>query len=251
LRLWPAEYAGQQVREWQVLVNRRRLSPLGRDGFGNPALAHTVEGPVQAIRIEVHAIVETTDRSGIVEDRQEPLPANFFLLPTALTAPDVAIDALSEALPGEPDPISRLHALCNRVRDRVDYLPGLTDAETTASEALARGAGVCQDHAHLLIAAARTLGFPARYVSGYLCSGPDGSDAASHAWAEVAVPDLGWVGFDAANRMCPDAHYVRVASGRDYHDAAPVRGLRQGGSVETLEVNVRIARGTQRRGAAQ
>jgi transglutaminase-like putative cysteine protease len=125
------------------------------------------------------------------------------------------------------------------VRDRIDYLPETTTAETTAAEAFEARRGVCQDHAHVLAAAARAVGLPARYVSGYLC--PLGEEAAaSHAWAELYIEDLGWVGFDAANRQCPDERYVRVACGRDYRDAAPVRGVRQGGIAETLEVDVSI-----------
>ena len=111
----------------------------------------------------------------------------------------------------------------------VAYEIGHTSVTTTAEEALVAGHGVCQDHAQVLIAAARHLGFPARYVSGYLCPMEEGFPAASHAWAELFVDGLGWVGFDPANRVSPDEHYVRVACGRDYHDAAPIRGLRRGG----------------------
>ena len=88
------------------------------------------------------------------------------------------------------------------------------------------------------------MGFPARYVSGYLCSVGD-APAASHAWAEIFVADLGWVGFDAANRQSPDERYVRIACGRDYRDAAPVRGVRLGGIAETLEVTVSVAESAQ------
>ncbi|MGH8324759.1 MAG: transglutaminase-like domain-containing protein, partial [Steroidobacteraceae bacterium] len=108
---------------------------------------------------------------------------------------------------GSGDDLERLHRLCNGVRDHVDYLPNITDSETTAAEAFAHGAGVCQDHAHVMIAAARSLGYPARYVSGYLCPLDADMPAASHAWAEVFVDNLGWVGFDAANRQSPDERY--------------------------------------------
>ena len=150
------------------------------------------------------------------------------------------IAELARAAIGKGSELERLHRLCKAVRDHVDYLPHLTHAETTAGEAFAAGAGVCQDHAHVLISAARSVEFPARYVSGYLFS-VDGAAAASHAWAEIFVSDLGWVGFDAANRQSPDERYVRIASGRDYRDAAPVRGVHQGGLAETLEVEVTIA----------
>ncbi|MGB0133314.1 transglutaminase family protein [Dokdonella sp.] len=240
LRLWPADSASQTVHEWQVVVDGVRLPYVTRDGFSNPVATHTVNGAVDEVVVEVHGRVQTEDLHGVVRGTIELLPIQFFLYETSLTAVDSSIrDLARQVEPGEGD-IERLHRLCNLVRDHLDYIPGQTDAETTASEALALGAGVCQDHAHLLAAAARVLGYPARYVSGYLSAGAETGEAASHAWAEIHVADFGWVGFDAANRICPNEHYVRIASGRDYHDAAPVRGLQLGGKSESLEVSVDI-----------
>ena len=240
LRLWPAVAPGLRVLQWQVAIDARKLRATGVDGFGNPVATHAIEGAVEGVRIDVHGQVETEDRQGVLGQGPEWLPPAFFCGETPLTQCDDAIRALAAQAEGDDGDLARLHRLCNGVRDRLDYVPGLTDARTTAGEALARGAGVCQDHAHLLAAAARALGYPARYVSGYLCAGAAGEEAASHAWTEIHVPDLGWVGFDAANRACPDEHYVRIACGRDYRDAAPVRGLHQGGGEETLEVSVQV-----------
>ena len=95
-------------------------------------------------------------------------------------------------------------------------------------------------------AAARMLGVPARYIGGYLWTGHDGRDYdASHAWAEAFVPDLGWVGFDPANRICPTASYIRASVGLDYWSAAPVRGVRKGASTETMAVKVTVGVGDQ------
>jgi transglutaminase-like putative cysteine protease len=118
---------------------------------------------------------------------------------------------------------------------------GTTDATTPAAQAFALGHGVCQDHAHVFIAASRSLGFPTRYVSGYLLRS-DGTviQEAGHAWAEAHVPGLGWVGFDPANGVSPTDAYVRVAVGLDYLGAAPVRGTRYGGGEEILDVHVRV-----------
>src|SRR5262249_41933945 len=143
--------------------------------------------------------VETQDTSGLVAGAAEPLPPVFFLRPTGLTAPHPSIEALAMATAPRATLLVRLHALMNAVADRVAYTPGATDAATSAADALARGAGVCQDHAHLFIAAARLLGVPARYVGGYLWTGGERSaEEAGHAWAEAFVEDLGWVGFDPA-----------------------------------------------------
>jgi transglutaminase-like putative cysteine protease len=136
--------------------------------------------------------------------------------------------------------LEKLHALLGAVRDRVEYVTGATDTHTSAAEALADGKGVCQDHAHIFVAAARSLGIPARYVTGYLVlDGQDTADA-HHAWAEAWVENLGWVGFDVANRVCPTERYVRLATGLDAGYAAPIIGSRRGGSVEKLDVSVRV-----------
>jgi transglutaminase-like putative cysteine protease len=132
------------------------------------------------------------------------------------------------------------------VADAIAYRPGATHAHTTAAEALALGEGVCQDHAHALIACARSRGIPARYVSGYLFATQDGvPHEAAHAWAELHVPGLGWVGFDPANRCCPDARYIRLGSGLDAQDAAPIRGIARGGGREAMDVTVAVQQAAQ------
>ena len=138
------------------------------------------------------------------------------------------------------DTLDRLHALLGAVRDRVEYVPGATDTHTSAAEALADGKGVCQDHAHIFIAAARTLAIPARYVTGYLVLDGQSTADAHHAWAEAWVEGLGWVGFDVANRVCPTDCYVRLAVGLDAGYAAPIIGSRRGGETETLDVSVTV-----------
>ncbi|MGA9421550.1 MAG: transglutaminase family protein [Rhodanobacteraceae bacterium] len=241
LRMWPASSAGQSVRHWRVEVDGRLLQPTCSDGFGNPVATHTIDRLVESVGLSVRGQVETRDLHGVHGDGIEPLPPMFFHAGTELTASTNEINAMAVAAAGEGEDLERLHRLCNGVREHVDYLPDITDAETTAAEAFARGAGVCQDHAHVMIAAARSLDYPARYVSGYLCPIDPDMPAASHAWAEVFVDNLGWVGFDAANRQSPDERYVRIGCGRDYRDAAPVRGVRLGGVAETLHVEVDIA----------
>ena len=131
-----------------------------------------------------------------------------------------------------------LHGLMAATHGAVAYETGTTHAFTTAAEAFAQGRGVCQDHAHVFIGLARANNIPARYVTGYLMA--DDVSPAAHAWAEALVPDLGWVGFDAANAKCPTDHYVRVASGLDAAGTAPLRGCRRGGQAEQMTVEVRV-----------
>lgn len=245
LRLWPAPSASQQVKAWRVEVDGKPLRATSVDGFGNPVASHAIDRPVTELRVAVRGQVLTHDRSGIHGDDAGGLPPMFFLRPTELTAPSPGISGLADAVGKQGSTLERLHRLVQAVRDKVDYVPDSTHAGTIAAEAFEAGQGVCQDHAHVLISAARYLGIPARYISGYLCPMEPDGPAASHAWAELFIEDLGWVGFDPANRVSPDEHYVRVACGRDYHDAAPMRGLHRGGGEETLDVDVRITQGAQ------
>jgi transglutaminase-like putative cysteine protease len=244
LRLWPAPCAAQQVVEWRVLVQRRPVLARSVDGFGNPAASHGIEGPVAEVSVEVSGVVDTDDRYGVVGGTRETLPPAFYLQPTAITAPGEAVDGLLAELPEEA-PLPTAHRLLQALHARIAFRVDASDAATTAEQALAQGAGVCQDHAHAMIAAARRRGIPARYVAGYLWLPGEEPATASHAWCELHLPDLGWVGFDAANRICPTDAYVRVAVGRDAQDAAPIRGQREGGVDEALEVRVQVQQAAQ------
>jgi transglutaminase-like putative cysteine protease len=133
-----------------------------------------------------------------------------------------------------------MHALCTAVRDAIEYRSGATTSQTTAAQALKQGAGVCQDHAHVFIAAARTLNVPARYVVGYLLA-VDTALTETHAWAEAHLSDIGWVGFDPANGICPTDRYVRLGCGLDSADAAPIRGSVVGAPQERLSASVDIS----------
>lgn len=118
--------------------------------------------------------------------------------------------ALAASSDREANEIALLHQLSARIFDAARYRPGATTATTNAEEALLLGQGVCQDHAHIFIAAARALGFASRYVSGYLLLTDRPAQDAGHAWAETHVAGIGWIGFDVSNQVCPDARYVSV-----------------------------------------
>ena len=240
LRLQPRPYEGLNVIEWRVEGDGRRPLPSFIDGLGNVVHCHTVDRPHTEASITVEGEVETRRDDGVVLGTHEPLPPVFFLRTTPLTLANDAVKELAESA-GGATPLDRAHAIMHAVRDRVRYRPGTTDTLTAAAEALAQGEGVCQDHAHLFIAAARAGGIPARYIGGYLWTGGNEAEYdAGHAWAEAHVPDLGWVGFDAANRVCPTENYIRVSVGLDYWAAAPVRGLRRGAAEESLDVKVKV-----------
>ena len=165
------------------------------------------------------------------------MPVRVFLRHTPQTQPDDALRVLARSAQGN-DRIAQLHDLMHRVRDAIAYAPGTTQAHTTAADALANGRGVCQDHAHVFVAACRSLAIPARYVTGYFVTNGEMPAEAHHAWTEAYVDHLGWIGFDVTNGLCPDDRYIRLACGLDADDAAPIRGSRRGGGPESLDVDV-------------
>jgi transglutaminase-like putative cysteine protease len=242
LRATPASFAGQNVLDWRIDVDCDARLREGRDGYGNITHMLYVDKPVRGLSVSVTGRVLTEDRAGIVMGLPHDLPPQIFCRSTPLTAAGPAIQALARSIDGGPDPaLGRLHNLNARLHQAMTFDTEATDPETSAEQAAAAGHGVCQDFAHMFIAAARLMGIPARYISGHLFR-RDGVHAqeASHAWAEAWVGDLGWVAFDPTNGISADDAYVRIACGLDYRDAAPVAGARSGGGAEDLAVEVSV-----------
>jgi transglutaminase-like putative cysteine protease len=191
--------------------------------------------------VRVTGEVATVDTGGVLRGTPERLSPLVFLRDTPLTHADGPLRALAADVGERGDPLARLHRLMEAIHSQVAFMIGATTADHTAADAWAQKQGVCQDHAQIFISAARRMGIPARYISGHLhrSDGVEDQDAA-HAWAEAWVPDLGWVGFDAANGISPTEHYVRVACGLDALGASPIRGTSYGGGRETLTVALRV-----------
>jgi transglutaminase-like putative cysteine protease len=242
LRLTPLSFASQKVLSWTLTVSGTdKLTPL-KDGAGNLCHLATVTKRHAALVIEASGQVETVDRSGMVQGIADPVPLGVYMRETPLTAPDKTIRELAAEV-ASLQSLERLHKLSQAVFDRIAYTKGVSDAATTAAAALAAGKGVCQDHAHVFISAARVLGVPARYVTGYMVISDEETEIAHeahHAWAEAHVAGLGWIGFDIANRICPTDRYVRLACGLDAGYAAPIRGSRRAVGVEKLTVEVNV-----------
>ncbi len=240
-RLTPSVFDGQRVRDWTVTVTDGSPGGSFRDGAGDRVQGWTVKGPVSEIEVRVQGTVETVDLAGVLRGHREIVPPEVYLVDTDPTRADAALVTLSKVAQGADGPLAAAHLLAAAVADAIAYRPGATHAHTTAAEALSLGEGVCQDHAHALIAVARVAGLPARYVSGYLFADAQGvAHEAAHAWAEVYVAGLGWVGFDPANRCWPDDRYIRLGSGLDAQDAAPIRGIARGMGAESLDVTVAV-----------
>ncbi len=242
LRLHPRNDPGQRIDAWSVELDGATEQVRFTDHHGNVVSLVALHDLQKHVRIQVRGDVTTTDLHGIVGADPGPMPLWAYLRDTPLTAPGVGIDELVDGLDENDETgLDELHDLAQRVADAVAYEIGTTTAATTAEEALEIGSGVCQDHAHVFVAAARHLGVPARYVSGYLRMDDTIDQAATHAWAQAHVAHLGWIGFDISNGISPDDRYVRLATGLDYRDAAPISGVRLGGGDEDLSVSVQVA----------
>lgn len=239
LRLTPRADAGQRIIDWHIDAPGRRWRQI--DAFGNVVHVMSLDAAHDTLQITAHGTIETFLAPGATIYEESSLPLEAFLVATRLTQPDAAIVELSRSVLSEAsDQEQALRTLMDEIHARVRYETGSTDVEHTAAEALAQGTGVCQDHAHIFLACVRQAGIPGRYVSGYIEAG-DASHVSSHAWTDVWISGRGWVSFDATHRALAGEAYCRLAIGRDFLDASPVRGMRQGGSGESLSVKVAVA----------
>lgn len=243
LRLTPGNHDGQYVADWQVDLSTDSHLSMRRDAFGNITHVFTADGPLSELVVHVDGNIETTDTGGVLRGTDERFPPSFFLRATPLTQPTEEMVKFAHELRASRgnDVLGFLHRLVSGLNATMTFDTDPTHPGTSAAEAFAMRRGVCQDYAHIFIACARAAGVPARYVAGHFMRA-DGvvQQDAGHAWAEAYVPDLGWVGFDAANGISTTDAHARVAVGLDYLGAAPVRGTRYGGGAETLDVRVTV-----------
>lgn len=243
LRMRPQASASQNIIDWQMQLEGAQIQTESVDQHGNLVdLVEFLPG-AQDVSVTVTGDVETTDTAGVAGPHTLLMPLWFYLRQTYLTKPGKKVQSLVDKLnkdKGDSDDVSRLHALSELILQKVHYQTGGTGVKTTAEDALERGNGVCQDHTHIFLSVARMLGYPARYVSGYLMMNDRIDQDASHAWAEVNIDGLGWVGFDVSNAISPDERYVHIARGLDYSGCAPTTGFIMGAQQENLIVSLQV-----------
>jgi transglutaminase-like putative cysteine protease len=231
------------------------------DQLGNTLSLLAVHHPHRSLSVEAELVVsvgvpelptESPSWESVVKAARsargdDALELGPYLARTPLTPHALELAALTvEFTPGRPV-LDAVRALCARIHDEFRFDPGATDVSTPLSDVLAQRHGVCQDFAHVGVAALRSVGLPARYVSGYLETLPPpgrpklvGVDA-SHAWCSVWTGESGWVDFDPTNDQMPPQRHVTIAWGRDYDDVAPVRGVVIGPpGRQTLDVSVDV-----------
>jgi transglutaminase-like putative cysteine protease len=239
MRLAPLNFGGQRR-----VMFRLQTEPEGEvirylDRYANEVHYFDVLQRHEQLRVTALSEIITADRFQDDEQVLSPLARYDYLGQTSYTPADDNLQTLARDSIIEGDPAATALALARTVHQALKYEKGVTNVKTTAVEALHIGKGVCQDYAHVMIAAARIAGLPARYVSGYLFS-PDAPEMASHAWVDVFVENVGWFSLDPTHNCPQSARHVRVGVGQDYADVPPTRGVYKGNAKEKMEVHVRV-----------
>jgi len=255
-RMLPVSFDGQLV-----IASHLDISPVNAhhnyvDYWGTRVASFEILTPHRELSITANSVVEVRPRplpretiswAELADATDDTTATVEQLAETRLTAPPEEVAALAREIAGRsPDPMAAAFDICLAIGDAVEYVQGVTGVHSSAADAWDHRKGVCQDIAHLAIGALRSVGIPARYVSGYLHPKPDaeiGETVAgeSHAWVEwYAGP--GWHGFDPTNSIEIGDRHVHVGRGRDYNDVPPLRGVYAGPFGSKLFVTVEITR---------
>lgn len=240
LRLRPLEGGGQHCSSFRLVTDPPGLRVRDyRDTFGNDV--HHFDVLESHDRLIVTAVSEVMTPKAFVSGRHVPTPLerHDYLGPTDYTPFAAGVREFVAEHAAGGSGTARAREFMHAIHAELVYDPSATDVQTRADEVLSLGRGVCQDFTHVLLAACRCVGIPARYVSGYLYD-PKlvGDNAASHAWVDVWDEERGWLALDPTHDREQTASYVRVAVGRDYADVPPTRGVFKGKANETLAVRV-------------
>jgi transglutaminase-like putative cysteine protease len=254
-RLTPQTTASQTTLESTVTTHPAAATTRYWDYWGTLVTAFDLHEPHDLLEVLAHSLVETSPPpapaavlgwAGLGADAVRDRYAELLTPTSYAPAPDAPglADAAGE-IAAYPDPMIAVEAAVGIVQAGLEYDPGSTGVRTTAVQAWEAGSGVCQDFAHITLALLRSAGIPARYVSGYLYPVADADIGQtvvgqSHAWVEAWVGD--WVAVDPTNSAPVGERHVRVATGRDYGDVSPLRGVYTGAAGSTLEVTVELTR---------
>ena len=226
LKLYPTNCKNQKILNWKISSSRGKVVDSYIDALGHKIVNiynNNIKGEQEILST---GKVETKNYFGTFAGFKEKVNSSCFLRFTSLTNPGKKIIDLSKKIKKKKNEVDFCHDLNIFVSDVIKYKSNTTDNSTSAEMALEKGEGVCQDFAHILIALAKVLNLPARYVNGYLIEDRNAKDYFSHAWVEIFVKDLGWVAFDPSHKKCIDDKYVRISCGFDFIDASPIKGVK-------------------------
>lgn len=240
LRMTPSNSHDQTVADWHIAVDCDARMSDHVDGFGNATTMLYVEGPVERIEIAVTGEVVTSNAAGILHGSHEVLPARTFLRTTPTTLADEAIAAFAREAAGDGEAdLAALHRLNVAVGERFAWDKCRPEPGLSAADAFGRERLTARDQAQILVAAARAIDVPARYVTGY-CDLGGGHRPTPHGWAELWLAQYGWIGFDPTLQLSPEESHVRVAAALDAAGSSPVAGSRLGEGEERMEVDVQV-----------
>jgi transglutaminase-like putative cysteine protease len=241
LRVKPLHRDGQRCSSF-VLATEPRGATVDEylDRHGNTVHHFDLLEVHESLSVTVRSEVWTNAAYEAEEPTLSPLDRWDYLAPTRYVDLDDQVLEVAASPRPPDDPVEAAWELMGAVRGAMTYERGTTNVHTTAAEALSDGRGVCQDFAHVMIAACRLLGVPARYVSGYIYAPESASALASHAWVDVFADRQGWLSLDPTHDTAQGPQHVRVAVGRDYTDVPPTRGVFKGNGRESLAVAVRL-----------
>lgn len=255
-RLKPIDDSEQACLSFEKKIVPETICYGHQDYWGNHVETFYLWGFHDTLIIETTSLVEVhkkqistplpfdVERSRVFDSDQFKQDYAEFLATTNYTSIDPLkiAEATEEIWVQSANPYDFVTRLNTFIYETCTYVPGSTTVKTTAEEVLEKKEGVCQDYTHLMLALCRHRGIPARYVSGYIYCGENSAmrgDAATHAWVEVAMPDIGWLGFDPTNNVLALDQHIRLAVGRDYKDIVPVKGVYVGPS-QRLDVKVSV-----------
>lgn len=247
LRLVPRNTSRQICQKVTVIIQPKpdNLQEY-EDFFGNKVIYFSIEKEHGELTVIVHSEIEKRVGGGR-EAVSEDVSQYVFETPMTFGGAEVEAYALASFQPGRPV-MEASRDLMRRIYTDFEFTPGFTTVSTPLSEVMRERKGVCQDFAHLAIACVRSVGLPARYVSGYIETiSPPGVEKlagvdASHAWFSIYIPDIGWTDFDPTNNVLPGDQHITIGWGRDYSDIAPMKGVILSSGSHGLQVSVDVRR---------
>ncbi len=227
VKLYPSECINQEVLEWEIKTNSGKIIESHTDALGHRIINIFNNNFNGQLKITSTGTVKTKNLSGLVKGLKEKVHPLCFLRQTDLTMPCKKIKDISKKAKNKNnDLIEFAHKLNLIVSNSIEYVGGSTTTSTCSREALNQGKGVCQDFAHILISVARMNNLPARYINGFIFDDANSGENSTHAWVEVFLKDLGWVGFDPSHKKCIDDKYIRISTGFDFLDASTIKGVK-------------------------
>ncbi|TAD87511.1 MAG: transglutaminase family protein [Bacteroidetes bacterium] len=253
IRIFPVEDSNQQVTAFELAITGKPKVDIFTDYFGNKVGDFTVLVPHTSLSIDSRLTISIADANPSLQ-----YPEVSFQQLSQLVQHDVQllglahperiehqqqIDQIIADLNATQLSIHEAAMACNTyVFQQFQYQKGITTIQTTVDEILSHRSGVCQDFAHVLLQMLRTLGVPARYVSGYICPNKSGlrGEGATHAWIEYYLPQMGWVGLDPTNNIIVQGRHVKLGTGYSFTDCSPVKGTFKGIAKQTLSIFVSV-----------